>query len=367
MKMTFVLPFADLSGGFRVIALHADRLARRGHQVAVVSTPPRAPGWGHRLRMLFREGRWSTSSRRPSHFDGLGLDHRILDRARPVEEGDVPDADVVIATWWKTVPWVAGFGRRKGAKAVFIQGYEVLPGQVHPELDATWRLPLRKIVVSRWLKELAERTFGDATALLVPNGVDPGQFHAPPRGKQERPTVGFLYSPSPFKDQPTVTAAVARLQQRHPSLRVVAFGSVPPREGIPLPPGTDYRCLPPQEGIRGVYGSCDVWLAGSCREGFGLPLLEAMACRCPVVSTRAGCAKELIVPGRNGEVVDVGDAEGLARAASAVLELTDEEWRRRSAAAHETASRHGWEASVQAMEKALEDVVAASGASQRVG
>jgi glycosyltransferase involved in cell wall biosynthesis len=367
MRMTFVLPFADLSGGFRVIALYADRLSRRGHQVAVVSTPPRPPGWGQRLRALFREGRWGASARKPSHFDGLGLDHRILDRARPVEETDVPDADVVIATWWKTAPWVAGFGRRKGAKAVFIQGYEVLPGESNPTLDATWRLPLRKIVVSRWLQELAARTFGDATALLVPNGVDAGQFHAPPRGKQERPTVGFLYSPSPFKDQRTVTAAVAQLRERHPALRVLAFGSVPPREGVPMPPDVEYRCLPPQDEIRGVYGACDVWLAGSCREGFGLPLLEAMACRCPVVSTRAGCAGELIVPGLNGEVVDVGDAEGLARAASGLLALPDEEWRRRSAAALETASRHGWDASVLAMEKALEDVVAAAGPAQRVG
>ncbi|HEY9598179.1 MAG TPA: glycosyltransferase family 1 protein, partial [Cyanophyceae cyanobacterium] len=39
MKITFVLPFAGLSGGIRVVAIYAERLRKRGHDVLVVSLP----------------------------------------------------------------------------------------------------------------------------------------------------------------------------------------------------------------------------------------------------------------------------------------------------------------------------------------
>ena len=39
MKITFILPHAGLSGGIRVVAIYADRLKKRGHNVTVVSLP----------------------------------------------------------------------------------------------------------------------------------------------------------------------------------------------------------------------------------------------------------------------------------------------------------------------------------------
>jgi glycosyltransferase involved in cell wall biosynthesis len=51
---------------------------------------------------------------------------------------------------------------------------------------------------------------------------------------------------------------------------------------------------------KNVYADCDVWLFASFSEGFGLPIIEAMACRCPVVATRAGCAPDVIKEGVNG-------------------------------------------------------------------
>ena len=41
MKITFVLAFAGLAGGVRVIATYAKMLADLGHEVTVVSCPAR--------------------------------------------------------------------------------------------------------------------------------------------------------------------------------------------------------------------------------------------------------------------------------------------------------------------------------------
>src|SRR6185295_4402875 len=141
MRITFILPFAGTAGGTRVVATYADRLRRRGHEVVVVSTPKRNPGLGSKLRSLVKGNGWPRSLG-PSHFDHVDVDHRIIDRFRAVTDADVPDADVVIATWWETAEWVAKLSPRKGAKAYFIQHYEVFDYTPADRVKATWRMPL---------------------------------------------------------------------------------------------------------------------------------------------------------------------------------------------------------------------------------
>ena len=67
---------------------------------------------------------------------------------------------------------------------------------------------------------------------------------------------------------------------------------------MPLPRDTEFHLRPPQDRIRDIYSKCDAWLFGSRSEGFGLPILEAMACRTPVIGTPAGAAPELLGDGR---------------------------------------------------------------------
>jgi glycosyltransferase involved in cell wall biosynthesis len=354
VRITFVIPFANMSGGIKVVAIYADRLRRRGHQVVVVSQPWRALSWRSQLRTLLRERRWM--ERRPapqSHFDGLQVDHRVLERHGALTNTDLPDADVLVATWWKTAGWIDAISPEKGVKCILVQGYEVLPGETNPELDAVWKLPIRKIVIARWLKRLAEERFGDPTALLVPNAVDSGQFSAPERGKQARPTLGFLYSGSPFKGVDLAVQAIARIREQVPNLRVISFGSGSPQAKCPLPPDCEFHLLPPQEFIRTLYAQCDLWLCASRREGFHLPPLEAMACRCPVVSTRVGGPEEVIRPGINGEVVEIGDVVGLASAACRILKAEPTVWRAYSEAALAEALRYTWDDAAVLLEAAL--------------
>jgi glycosyltransferase involved in cell wall biosynthesis len=353
LRVTMVLPPVSIAGGIRVLAIYADQLTRRGHDVLVVSVPPRLPPLRSRLKMLLTGQGWPNGRPQPSYFDHLKVNHKVLETYRPVDANDVPDADVVMATYWTTAPWVAALSAEKGAKAFLIQGYEVVPGEQNANLDAAWRLPLHKIVISRWLMELAKDHFGDPEVSHVPNSVDLEQFHAPPRGKQPRPTVGFLYSHSQFKGAHLVPEVVEKLRDSHPDLQVVSFGADAPDSDLPLPPGTDYTRLPAQEAIREIYAACDVWMCASRREGFHLPPLEAMACRCPVVSTRVGGPMDIIEDGLNGHLVEVGDVDALAERARRVLDLPEADWRRMSEAAYETARRYSWSDATERLESAL--------------
>jgi glycosyltransferase involved in cell wall biosynthesis len=316
-----------------------------GHQVLMVTPPLKTRTMRQRIRGLLRgEDVFRSEAQSTHHLDLQGAPYRFLETYRPVEARDVPDADVVIATWWETAEWIRPFPPRKGAKAYFVQGHEAdIPGQPKDRVHATWRLPYHKIAVSSWLAGLVTEVSGDSDVTLAPNGVDVEQFYAPPRGRQSRPTVAFLYAPVPLKGVDVTLRAVRRLRERFPDLRVMCFGAEPERDSLRLPPGTEFFLRPSQDAIREIYASADVWLAASRAEGFGLTVLEAMACRCPAVSTRFGGPMDFIDSGRNGFLVDVDDHEALASRAAELLSCPEPEWRACSQAAYETAAACRWE------------------------
>lgn len=359
MRITFVLPFASLNGGVRAVAMHARLLAAMGHRVTIVSTPKKVPALRRRVSDFVKGRGWPTAKPGgPSHVDGLsGVAHTVIDRFRPMTDDDVPDADVVIATWWETAEWLTNFSPRKGAKVYFVQHHEVVfDNQPTERVEATYRLPFRKICVARWLANLMRDQYGDAApAAVVPCGIDHGVFDAPPRGKQRRPTVGLMYSPAHFKGCDVALRAFSLAAKNISGLELLTFGEHAPNETLPLPAGAEFELKPKQARIAEIYRSCDAWLFASRSEGFGLPVLEAMACRTPVIGTPAGVAPEAIGDGAAGALVKPDDPGDMAIAIERLCRLKEPEWRAMSDAAYAVAARYTWEASARLFEAALLD------------
>ena len=354
MRVTFVLPRVNMSGGIRVAVQHAQALARIGHDVRIVSPPPPEQSVARKVRSWLEGRGWPARSEpRPSHLDGSGLSHIILDRWRPVTDADVPDADVVVATWWETAEWVNALDPAKGAKAYFIQHHETFAYLPIERSRATYRMPLHKIVVADWLREVMTEEYGDVVVDVVPNGVDTTRFFAEPRSKQPRPTVGVLYTTADFKGLDVTLAALDIVRRRHPDLRVVSFGSERLTPSHRLPPEAEFHYLPAQGRLRDLYAQCDVWVTASRSEGFNLPALEAMMCRTPVISTRTGWPAEAVMPGWNGDLVEFDDVPGLAASIERLLSLDDGAWRTLSDNAHATASATSLRRSSQMFEAAL--------------
>lgn len=357
MQISFILPNANLGGGTRVIAIYAQQLKRMGHTIRIISTPPSDLTLRDKFRYWVRGNGWpKVPSRYASHLYGTELDHHVIDRWRPITDDDVPDGDIVIATWWETAEWIAALSARKGAKVYFIQAHEVHKFMPEARVRATYRLPFHKIVIAQGLQRVMSEQYGDAMVDVVPNSVDPTQFFAPVRGKQPAPSVGFLYASSDFKGLDTTLAALEMLGSRIPNVGTISFGAQRPIRSLPLPRGVEFFHMPPQHEIRNLYARCDAWVTASRRnEGFNLPALEAMACRTPVVSTRAAWPEEAIKSGWNGVLVDVDDVQGLTDGLEWVLSRSDQEWRNLSANAYATAAAAGsWETSAKLFEKALE-------------
>jgi glycosyltransferase involved in cell wall biosynthesis len=353
MRITFVLPDGGLSGGMRVAAIYAERLKQRGHDVFAVSTIDKPTRRQQLAQILRGEGWLKPVKRKLSHFDAIDVPYKVVKVGCNVTEADVPDADVVIATWWETAEWIANWSSTKGAKAYFVQHHEVFDYLPIERVKATYRLPFHKIVISKWLVDLMQTEYGDAETSLVTNSVDTQQFYAPQRGKQPVPTIGLMYAQAAWKGCKISFEAIAQVAQKYPNLRIVTFGAGEIVPELPLPANTTFTRLPAQNDIKDIYASCDVWLCGSLSEGFGLTVVEAMACRCPVVSSEVGGPIDLIESGVNGYLAPVGDAQKLAEGLEKVLNLSESQWREMSDAAYQTVVQYSWDDATDLFEAAL--------------
>jgi len=352
MKITFILPHAALSGGTRVAAIYAERLQKRGHEVTIVSIPKPSLTLKGKVKALLKDKKIPLRKKSPSHLDDITVEHKILEKYRPITNNDVPEADVVIATWWETAEWVITFNKSKGIKFYFVQGHEIFHDQTVERIKSTYRLPLKKITISNWLLDIMDKEYGDKEVSLVPNGVDYEFFNAPRRGKQLTLTVGFIYHASPIKGCDIIIEALKSVQKNIPKMKIIAFGINRPSSELPLPASTRFCYQPKQVIIREIYSSCDIWIFGSRSEGFGLPILEAMACRTPVIATPAGAAPEILKNG-GGILLSNYTVESMAKAILGINDMAESDWQMISEQAHEAVRKYSWDDATVLFEKSL--------------
>ncbi len=355
LNIVFVLAEGGIAanGGFRIIAGYADRLQARGHSVTLL-----APGGARKKRRpviekLFKKrDRVFQSGDKPQapflkHSD---VSIKIIEGKSALSPGDIPDADILIATWWETAEWVH---EASGAaeKFHFIQDHEIFPYLPVERAHAVHRLPLKKIVVSKWLQKRMAEYYDITDTILIENAIEFERYDTEGRDKPESPTVGFLYSVALRKNSALAIAACRDLKRRMPDLRAISFGSHAPKASDKMPKWVEYSLMPADEKIAALYSACTLWLFTSDEEGFGLPILEAMACGAPVVATLAGAAPDIIT-GENGVLVGRNAGE-IAAEAERILKLPPEDWRAMSAAARAAARRRNWREAADELEAAI--------------
>lgn len=351
-----MLPSDNLTGGTRVVAVYARELMALGHQVLVVTCAPDAPSWRERLRSLSGKA----VKAEPGHIALSGVPHKVMARPGPIGMDDVPDADVIVATWWETALWMDAMPAAKGSKVHLIQGYEVWFGAQHvPKVHAALRLPNLKIAISSDLKRSIEAELGPLGIELVPNAVDLQQFNAPPRRRNAPPRVGFIYALASIKGADICAQACMLARQCLPELEVLAFGTDRPSRTLPLPEGTSFFHRPAQDRLREHYAACDAWLFGSRLDSFGLPILEAMACRTPVIAVPIGAAPELIAGG-GGVLVDKESPQSMADAIVKLCTQSEAKWQDQSTLAHQTAHRYSWSDATQKLLALIEPTMPAA-------
>jgi glycosyltransferase involved in cell wall biosynthesis len=357
MQVTFLMPgyVWGPSGGARVIYEYANQLVNRGHQVTLVhpqrcQDSPSAPFQFGAMGIL-REAR-NTQFKLREMFTKPSIDWQRLDarvRLEYVPSPDsrhIPDADAVFATAWYTAAPVLDLPPAKGRKFYLIQGYETWMGPKH-RVDATWRFPLHKVVVSQWLRRLGS-DLGCGDIACVPNAIDHSRY------KIIRPSIGrpkqvaMLFSSVPLKGSIDGIRALEIVRHRHPDLQAVFFGAG--RRQSWLPRWVRYYRNPSQDFIVDeIYNGSQVFMSPSWQEGFSLPVAEAAACGCAIASTASGGIGDYIQGGVSGLLSKPKDPAALADNLRLLLE--DDGLRLKLAdAARESVCRLTWDRSAALLE-----------------
>jgi L-malate glycosyltransferase len=120
------------------------------------------------------------------------------------------------------------------------------------------------------------------------------------------------------------------------------------------------------ENVAPLLSSADLFLLPSETESFGLSALEALSCGVPVVASDTGGIPEVLKEGLTGALRPVGDVEGMAAAAVAILS-DGAKWARMSVAAAADARQRFSEARIIGQyESTYEDAVAVAASRRRL-
>lgn len=319
MKITLVLPASSPIpiGGYKVVYEYANRLAARGHAVLVAhlrefDDPPNA--W--RLWTRYRAERLRTPQA-DRLVEWFPLSPKVKVAAYPFPLFlRLRRHDAVVATSWRTAAPVAALSPRVAAhKAYLLQHIEDWDGD-REEVMSTWTLPLSKIVISRWLGDVAT-SLGE-TSIHVPNGIDFDEFGLDvPPADRDPARIAMLWHDLEWKGSREGLAAIAAARRENPPIVLDLFGTnAPPSD---LPPWVRYHRKPDRPTLRALYNAAAIFVGPSHAEGWGLPPAEAMACGCACVLTDIGGHREFAVDGRNALSYPPRDVPAAAAAISRLL------------------------------------------------
>lgn len=167
------------------------------------------------------------------------------------------------------------------------------------------------------------------TPPVMPMGVDAERFYPPRNGTRdsgEPYEIGFVGRLSdPRKNVSMLADVLARLCRDGADVCLRLVGGEPDDEfnsrvhevGLSARVSVTEHMEPAD--LADFYRDLDVFVLPSRQEGLAIVGLEAMACGCPVVSTRCGGPEDYVEDGRNGFLVGFDGAE-MARAVNRILE-----------------------------------------------
>lgn len=293
MKIVYLLEDTPMFGGVKVVLQQANLLVERGHEVAVV-TPGEAPSWFPLKAKLIRTP---------------GLDPE-----------DIPAADVTVATYWTTLR--RAVEGASGEIVHYCQGFEGIYTHntaEHEAIAEAYAVPVPAMCVSPHLAELVESRF-DRPARVVPQPLAES-WRAAWRFRPRRTPRILVMSPFEidWKGVPTALDAVLRLRREGFRCRLVRLSQWPLSEAEKTVIEADefHHHVPPPE-VPALVRGCDLLMAPSWeQEGFGLPVLEAMASGVPVVASDISSFRAFARDAAS--LVPVQDSDAFAAAARRIL------------------------------------------------
>jgi len=340
MRIAYILTSLGIGGAERQVLALGDRLAARGHAVALTVLRPRlAEEWPTNLEVHHLDMRKSA----PSLLAGLVHGRDVLRVFKP---------DIVHSH---------GFHANIFARLLAFIGAAPRPiSTIHNIYEGgstrmfAYRLtdPLSRVstAVSSAAGERFTRlkSVPAQKCIVIPNGIDTDEFTCNPErrnltrsGSVAHDTFLWLAAGRivPAKDYANLLRAFALLHQERPATELwiagepadpVEFARIS-RLASELQAESRTKFLGLRRDLPALLDAADGFVLSSAWEGMPLALAEAMSMEKPVVSTDVGGTRELV--GSAGRLVPAGNAHALAEAMLGVMDESAESRHERGRAA----------------------------------
>lgn len=288
MKINFIIPSPELSGGIRMVFLYANALTERGHDVVCYYPLTGAyRGW-KRYFPLFPLKSLLRYAINPEQRGGWfrNIKFRLIPRLY-IHNHAIRDADVTIATFWLTAYWVQKL--QKGKKIYFIQGYE--DWENHRKINGKNSYKLKfdmAVTVSSELKEKLLDKVGLSSTVIC-NGISPEEIGT----KTKKDDDSHIYIGFPFREGELKNCNTAiHVLKKIPAESKAVIMSYGPRKPVNWPDNWFFLENPDRKELFRFYEKTNIFYIPSLHEGWGLPAMEAMAHGNAVLSGKFGLIAE---------------------------------------------------------------------------
>jgi glycosyltransferase involved in cell wall biosynthesis len=352
-SVTFILSGSGKNpvGGFKIVYEYANHLAIKGWNVTVVhphiiSSVNQGFIKKVKLRLQFYRSSFFKNYLPLSWFK---INPKVRMMLVPnLRERYIPNADYIIACPAESAFFVNSYSPKKGKKFYFIQHFEDW-SMKKEGVEKTWKLPLHKIVIAKWLKDLAN-SYGEEST-YIPNGLDFSFFINQNPFKNRYPkSIVFASHISEFKGEKYAIKACRILKEKYPDIVIKTFSIYKKPEDFPS--FIEYYYNPPQDLLKYIYNSAAIFLAPNLSEGWNLPLCEAILCGCVAIATDINGHREYMQDGINGFYCKPASTESIVEKFEYIIS-NPEIARKISENGHLSLKKFDWDSRVELFEQAL--------------
>jgi glycosyltransferase involved in cell wall biosynthesis len=342
MKIGYLLPHQNLTGGLKMLLAQMEMLKNNGHHVTAYY-------------------RGMEGQRALPSWTDIEVNREVIIPPFEPFKKYVEDCDIVVAGWF---PQLLELKDINPPVFYYEQGHELLFGDI-PEynnfnsiksyLQSCYKSGIPIASISKFVSRALMARF-NITPEVIPIGIDVNVYK-PIEKNEDKELLTVLLVGNPHLRFKSFNDAIQALQiawDRGVRFHVKWVCQSPPTVNTTFPIETIIH--PRQEVLIQCYQEADLFLFTSWYEGYGMPPLEAMACGTPVITSDCGGVRDYAIPEYNCLLADPGDTEQFANHLEKLLK--DKELRKSlSEKGRETALLLRYEDSILKIEKYMRKLI----------
>ena len=338
-----VVCYASVGGSGIVATELAKSLARRGHQVHLISTEPPFRLGDYEAGLAFHRVHTPTYPlfREPQYM--LSLANKIVQLSREFSldivhaHYAIPHATAAYLAKHIIASTNAGSGGKVPKVITTLHGTDITLLGSDPSYSETVAFSIDQSDGVTAVSDSLRRDTYQALAIKREIRVIPNFLECDDHRRRELPDLRARLCPpakydkliihlSNFRPVKRVEAVIEIFEKVRKTVRakLIFVGEGPElsramRMAHERGLACDVEALGEQDQVVPLLSVSDLFVLPSAQESFGLAALEAMACQVPVVASRVGGLPEVVEDGVSGFLCEPDDVDGMSRAAIALL------------------------------------------------